>query len=165
MITTASSRETRRTGRRWRCGSPCGEGPGELHPPNKYPVVHQAALAACDAHDGLKDGLIDDPTQCSFDPAVLLCKGGDGPSCLTAPQVTRRKRSTLRPVNPRTGKQLSTPLVPGTELGWGEAPAPNRTPTSSISIDTSCSKIPSGTGRPSTSTVMRHEATCRKISS
>ena len=52
--------------------------PASYIPPAKYPVIHQAALAACDARDGLKDGLIDDPTKCSFDPKVLLCKGGDG---------------------------------------------------------------------------------------
>jgi feruloyl esterase len=101
--------------------------PASYIPPDKYPVIHQAALAACDAHDGLKDGLIDDPTRCSFDPAVLLCKGGDGPSCLTAPQLTAAKKIYSPPVNPRTGKQLSSPLVPGTELGWGDdaGPKPN----------------------------------------
>ena len=45
-------------------------------PPAKYPAIHQAALEACDARDGLKDGLIDDPTQCRFDPKVLECKSG-----------------------------------------------------------------------------------------
>jgi feruloyl esterase len=101
--------------------------PASYIPPNKYPIIHQAALAACDAHDGLEDGLIDDPTRCAFDPGVLLCKGGDGPSCLTAPQVTAAKRIYAPAVNPRTGKQLSSPLVPGTELGWGDdaGPQPN----------------------------------------
>src|SRR2546430_13933437 len=61
--------------------------PASYIPPAKYPIIHQAALAACDANDGLKDGLIDDPTKCNFDPKVLLCKGEDGPSCLTTPQV------------------------------------------------------------------------------
>src|SRR6266566_1793125 len=47
--------------------------PASYIPPSKYPIVHQAALAACDMRDGLKDGLIDDPTKCDFDPKVLLC--------------------------------------------------------------------------------------------
>jgi len=88
-------------------------------PPAKYPVIHQAALAACDAGDGLKDGLIDDPRQCRFDPAVLLCKEGDGPSCLTAPQVAAATQIYSSAVNPRTKKELFASFVPGSELGWG----------------------------------------------
>jgi feruloyl esterase len=46
-------------------------------PETKYPAIHRAALDACDARDGLKDGLIDDPTRCRFDPKVLACTTGD----------------------------------------------------------------------------------------
>ena len=61
--------------------------PAGYIPPSKYPMIHQAVLDACDKIDGLKDGLIDDPTLCHFDPEVLECKEGDAPSCLTARQV------------------------------------------------------------------------------
>jgi feruloyl esterase len=87
--------------------------------PAKYPIIHQAALAACDSGDGLKDGLIDDPTKCKFDPKVLLCKSADGPECLTAAQVEAAKKIYSPAINPRTGKELFASLVPGTELGWG----------------------------------------------
>src|SRR5688572_10414393 len=50
-------------------------------PASKYPMLHKAALDKCDAVDGLKDGLITDPRSCKFDPAVLACKGADGPGC------------------------------------------------------------------------------------
>lgn len=93
--------------------------PASYIPPSKYPVIHQAALAACDARDGLKDGLIDDPRSCRFDPSVLACKAGDGPDCLTAPQVTAAKKIYSPAINPRTGKEMFASLVPGTELGWG----------------------------------------------
>lgn len=102
--------------------------PASYIPPAKYPLVHKAALDACDAEDGLKDGLISDPAKCSFDPAVLLCKGGDGPSCLTGAQVTAAKKMYSPPLNSRTGKPMSAPLTAGTELGWGEqalGPEPN----------------------------------------
>src|SRR6185503_16926702 len=92
--------------------------PASYIPPAKYPVIHQAALDTCDAEDGLKDGLISNPAKCSFDPAVLLCKGSDGPSCLTAAQVTAAKKMYSPPVNARTRKAMSAPLTPGTELGW-----------------------------------------------
>src|SRR4030095_14764480 len=46
--------------------------------------LHQAALAACDAADGLKDGLIANPQRCTFDPGVTMCKGAETDGCLTA---------------------------------------------------------------------------------
>jgi feruloyl esterase len=93
--------------------------PASYIPPAKYPIVHQAAINACDSKDGLKDGLIDDPRKCDFDPKVLLCKAGDGAECLTAPQVKAAKQIYSPAINPRTGKELFSSLVPGTELGWG----------------------------------------------
>jgi feruloyl esterase len=93
--------------------------PASYIAPGKYPLIHQAAIAACDGRDGLKDGLIDDPTKCDFDPKVLLCKGEDSSACLTAPQVEAAKKIYSPAVNPRTGQELFSSLVPGTELGWG----------------------------------------------
>ena len=58
-------------------------------PPDKYPAIHQAALQACDGLDGVKDGVIDSPNQCTFDPKVLACSGADQPTCLTPAQVER----------------------------------------------------------------------------
>ena len=99
--------------------------PASYIPPAKYPMIHQAALAACDANDGLKDGLIDDPTKCDFDPKVLLCKGADGPSCLTAPQVEAAKKIYSPPSTRAPDRSCFRRFVPGTELGWGvQAPGP-----------------------------------------
>jgi feruloyl esterase len=50
-------------------------------------TLHKAVLAKCDVLDGVKDGLIGDPTKCHFDPASLLCKGEETEGCLTAAQV------------------------------------------------------------------------------
>jgi feruloyl esterase len=93
--------------------------PASYIPPGKYPIIHQAALAACDSRDGLQDGIIDDPTKCDFDPKVLLCKSADSPSCLTAAQVDAARKIYSPAINPRTGQELFSSLVPGTELGWG----------------------------------------------
>jgi len=101
--------------------------PASHIPASKYPAIHRAALAACDASDGLKDGLISDPAHCKFDPAVLLCKAGDGDDCLTAAQVEAAKRVYGPGRNPRTGKELFGTLAPGSELGWsvmGGGPEP-----------------------------------------
>jgi hypothetical protein len=55
----------------------------------KMKTVADAAYTRCDAQDGLKDGLIDDPRKCDFQPSrdVAQCKADDdGESCLTAAQ-------------------------------------------------------------------------------
>ncbi len=101
--------------------------PAGYIPPAKYPLIHRAAMAACDATDGLKDGLISDPARCRFDPAVLLCKEGDGADCLTAPQVEAARKVYGPGRNPRTGRELFPALAPGSELGWtvmGGGPEP-----------------------------------------
>ena len=83
-------------------------------PPAKLTVVAQAAMAYCDAVDGLKDGLIDDPRRCSFDPVrdVPACReGADAPECLTAAQALAVKKIYGGPVG--NGK----PLFPGFMVG------------------------------------------------
>jgi len=70
------------------------------------PAIQKASLAACDALDGLKDGLVEDPRACHFNPVVLTCKGVDGPDCLTAPQVAALRKIYEGPKNPRTGKRI-----------------------------------------------------------
>src|SRR5258705_9353298 len=87
-------------------------------PKEKYPAIHQAVLAACDGLDGLKDGLIQDPTSCHFDPQVMACKEGDGTSCLTPKQV-QSVRTILGPAKTRTGEGIFPSYQPGTELAWG----------------------------------------------
>ena len=93
-------------------------------PPEKFPVLHQAALDACDARDGVRDGVVGDPEHCAFDPGVIQCKGADGPACLTAPQVDAARKIYAGPVNPRTGKRVYSPLYPGSELDWGTLAGP-----------------------------------------
>ena len=52
------------------------------------PIVGKAVDAACDALDGLKDGILTDPRRCKFNPAQLLCKAGQDPgTCLTPAQM------------------------------------------------------------------------------
>jgi feruloyl esterase len=88
-------------------------------PASKYPLIHRTAVNACDTLDGLKDGLITDPTRCQFDPGVLECKGGDGPGCLTMPQVVAARKIYATVIDPKTGQEVSTGLERGSELHWG----------------------------------------------
>jgi feruloyl esterase len=88
-------------------------------PESKYPLIHEAALEACDARDGLRDRLISDPVACDFDPGVLQCTGADSASCLTAPQVVAARKIYAPVIDPRDGATVSHGLEPGSELHWG----------------------------------------------
>ncbi len=95
--------------------------PAAAIPPSKYPVIHQAVLAACEAHDGVKDGVLENPGACRFDPQVLQCRGGDAPDCLTADQVASA-RTVYSPLkHPTSGVEVLPGLAPGSELGWAVA--------------------------------------------
>ncbi len=88
-------------------------------PPAKYPLIHKAVLDACDAIDGVKDGVIDNPTKCKFDPKVLLCKNGqEGETCLTTAQVEAARKIYEASKNPRTHAEIFPGMEPGSELGW-----------------------------------------------
>jgi feruloyl esterase len=61
-------------------------------PKEKIPAIAKAVLAACDAADGLKDGILSNPTSCHFNPATIVCQGADSNDCLTAPQAASLQR-------------------------------------------------------------------------
>ena len=92
--------------------------PGSLIPKSKFAMMHQAVLDRCDALDGVKDGLIGDPTKCKFDPGVLLCKGEDNDTCLTAAQVESARFAYSPVKSPKTGEQIFPGFPPGMELQW-----------------------------------------------
>jgi feruloyl esterase len=83
-------------------------------------LVNSAAVTACDALDGVVDGVIDNPLTCPFQPNSLLCKSGQNPAtCLTPAQITAVEKVYEGPRNSRTGEEIYPGLGIGTELGWG----------------------------------------------
>jgi len=97
-------------------------GDGAL-PKEKLPLVHDAVLNACDGLDGAKDGVLENPLACTFDPAVLACAAGaPSTSCLTAPQVDAVRRVYAGPANAATGEKIFPGLERGSELGWSPVP-------------------------------------------
>lgn len=107
--------------------------PARYIPSSKLPAISSAVLAACDAIDGVVDGLVDDPRRCDFDPGAIQCTDADSSSCLTAPQVSALKAIYRGPRNPRTGERIFPGLERGGELGgplgWGvvvTGPAPGQ---------------------------------------
>ena len=51
----------------------------------KINAANAAAVAACDAQDGIVDGIVDEPRRCTFSAHALLCSGapGEPSTCLT----------------------------------------------------------------------------------
>jgi hypothetical protein len=107
------------------------ENPASYIPASKLPAIRSAVLAACDAEDGVKDGILNDPTQCHFHPEKLLCKGADTDACLTAPQVTALRKMYAGPTDSK-GRQIFPGHMPGGEVGpdswqtWLTGPGPGK---------------------------------------
>jgi len=98
--------------------------PDSYIPAEKYPAVHNAVLGACDALDGVKDGVLENPARCRFDPKVLECTGADGPGCLTRAQV-ETARVLYAPVKNPAGATIFPALLQrGSELGWATLAGP-----------------------------------------
>ncbi|HWN83552.1 MAG TPA: tannase/feruloyl esterase family alpha/beta hydrolase [Vicinamibacterales bacterium] len=113
-------------GQLWLWGATHPEGVAILPTP-KLQVLHRAVLDKCDALDGVKDGLLENPARCSFDPQEIACRAADGPDCLSAAQVDAVRKIYAGPTNPRTGERVWSPLYRGSELDWSfftEAPSP-----------------------------------------
>ncbi|HKX31141.1 MAG TPA: tannase/feruloyl esterase family alpha/beta hydrolase [Blastocatellia bacterium] len=123
---------------------------GGAIPAAKQDLATNAAIAACDPLDGVKDGVIADPRRCRFDAKRLLCPSGvNDNTCLTlteavainkiwqgpvlcppgdsdnicsAPEVRAEQRPGFR--LPRQGERLWYGLTPGTPLSGLAGPTP-----------------------------------------
>ena len=94
--------------------------PGAWIPAAKTPAIASAVLAQCDKLDGLTDGLVSDPRQCRFDPAVLRCTAGETNACLTDPQIEALRAIYRGPQTP-DGEQIYFGFPPGGETAPGSA--------------------------------------------
>jgi hypothetical protein len=104
--------------------------PASFIPPAKIPAISAAVLAACDQNDGVRDGILNDPRQCHFDPSTMQCKTGENTDkCLTGPQVAALKKIYAGAHDAR-GRQVFPGFLPGAEDGpggwgiWITGPAP-----------------------------------------
>ena len=84
----------------------------------KIPAINSAVLRACDAIDGVRDGVISDRKRCHFDPQVLLCRGVENDACLTAAQV-KTVEVIYTGVKDSEGRLIFPPILPGSEPGDG----------------------------------------------
>ncbi|HEV2962856.1 MAG TPA: tannase/feruloyl esterase family alpha/beta hydrolase [Candidatus Angelobacter sp.] len=91
--------------------------PKSYIPAAKISAISAAVLATCDAQDGVKDGIINDPRECRFDPSTMVCKESDSKDCLTAPQAEALKKLYEGPHNSK-----SQPIFPGSVVGGEDGP-------------------------------------------
>jgi feruloyl esterase len=85
-------------------------------PATKLALLAEKVMTKCDDVDGLKDGLIDDPRKCSFDPVrdVPACRAGaDAADCLTAAEAATIKKIYGGPIS--NGKAFFPGFMPGSE--------------------------------------------------
>jgi hypothetical protein len=103
---------------------------GVIIPTAKQNFATARATAACDAADGVTDGIIDDPRTCSYsaanDPAaVCLANGGTSadPNCLTPAQARAMDKIWDGPRNP-SGVKVWFHSEPGSPTNVWNGPAP-----------------------------------------
>jgi hypothetical protein len=73
--------------------------PSKIFSDGDKKLIVNGILNACDANDGLKDGMIFNTRACKFDPAVLTCGGAKTEACLTSQQVGALKKAFSGPKN------------------------------------------------------------------
>ena len=85
---------------------------------SKLPLIHQAVLDACDARDGLKDGVIQNPAACQWQPAAIICRAGaDASQCLTPDEAEVVRKIYQGPVT-SAGARLYRGQARGSEMTW-----------------------------------------------
>jgi len=92
--------------------------PASYLPASKLPAIAAAVDAACDRQDGVADGILNDPRQCRFDPAKLVCQDADSDRCLTRAQAKTLKQ-LYAGAHDSHEREIYPGLLPGAELGEG----------------------------------------------
>ena len=111
----------------WQARSNTGKDGQAILTAERLPLLHRAAVASCDAVDGLKDGQITDPRQCRFDPAKIQCPDGkSGADCLSAEEASAA-RALYAGAHAAEGQPLviGGPQV-GSELAWAGVFVPRK---------------------------------------
>jgi feruloyl esterase len=102
--------------------------PGAWLSPAKLAIISKAVFAQCHG----ESGYVEDPAQCQFDPASLVCKAGQTGACLTDAEAAALKK-IYAGAQDASGKPIFPGYAPGGEDGptawvlWITGSDPNRT--------------------------------------
>jgi feruloyl esterase len=83
----------------------------------KLAALHGAVVKACAGPVGSQLGYLENPAACHFDPELVLCKGADGPDCLTSAQVALVRQIYRGPVD-GAGRVIFPGPALGSEQEW-----------------------------------------------
>ncbi len=86
--------------------------------PAQLALVTNAAVAACDAQDGVEDGVIGDPRACDWAPETLICTDGQSPDACLTPAQAGAVRQMYEGVTLADGRVAGQPALPGGETSW-----------------------------------------------
>jgi feruloyl esterase len=91
-----------------------------LMSPTDWQLVATAGARACDARDGVADGVAEDPRQCRFDVATLICHAGQTSNCLTSEQADFAQRF-YEPLRDASGHAIDGGILPGVLIDSGRS--------------------------------------------
>lgn len=88
-----------------------------------WALIARSGVAACDAKDGLRDGLVANPAACRFDISSLQCRAGQAGACLSAAKVAFAKR-IYAPLYDENGRRIDSGILPGVPVSATPLPEP-----------------------------------------
>jgi hypothetical protein len=89
--------------------------------PTKLPHIRNAVLAACDANDGVEDGVLQDPRTCTWQPKDMQCSGSVTDTCLTADEIGVVERIYAGAHNSKGERIFPGGMSKGSEYEWTPA--------------------------------------------
>jgi len=92
--------------------------PGSALSDGDKKLIVDSLLKACDADDGVADGMIFNPRACGFDPTNLVCTGAKTDTCLRSDQASAVKTALAGP-KAANGRQVYPGYLYDTGITFG----------------------------------------------
>lgn len=86
--------------------------------------IAAAGVSRCDAADGLRDGIVTDPTTCPFRPRDLACRPGQAAGQWLSPAQVALAERVYAPLRDENGRRIDPGILPGTPVSPVAVPEP-----------------------------------------
>ena len=98
-----------------------------------FQLLHRAVLKQCDALDGIRDGVIENPLECQFGPRDSALRRLEKPRMPERCANGGARAIYAGPRHPLTGELIFPGFEPGSELGWSHLADEKEAATTSYS--------------------------------